>query len=73
MPENYKKILELDKKLKLMINELESEKNDFVGLIFHPIFYLPNFLCTGDDDDVFIGLAWLRFISTFSGLNATEF
>ncbi|HZE77915.1 MAG TPA: hypothetical protein VE089_05135 [Nitrososphaeraceae archaeon] len=26
MPENYKKILELDKKLKLMINELESEK-----------------------------------------------
>ena len=26
MPENYEKILELDKKLKLMINELESGK-----------------------------------------------
>jgi hypothetical protein len=25
-PENYEKILELDKKLKLMINELELEK-----------------------------------------------
>jgi len=71
MPENYEKILELDKKLKLMINELESEKNDFVGLIFHPIFYLPSFLSTGYDD-VFIGLAWIRCISTNSGLNATE-
>jgi hypothetical protein len=40
-----------------MIKEVESEKNDFVGLIFHPIFYLPYFLSMDDADDIFANLA----------------
>jgi hypothetical protein len=40
-----------------MIKEVESEKNDFVGLILHPIFYLPYFLSMDDADDIFANLA----------------